>query len=99
MTVYVDTLIKHDLSKKPIRIQRVFREGACHMFTDGPLEDLHAMAERIGMNRSWFQDEGDLPHYDLNPRRREAAVRAGAVECDKRKTVEVMRTNRAKRTA
>lgn len=97
MTVYVDTLIKHDLSGKSAQVQSAFRDGACHMFTDGSLEELHAMAERLGMKRSWFQDHGDLKHYDLNARRRAAAVRAGAVECDKRKTVEVMRSNRARR--
>lgn len=97
MTVYVDTIIKHDLSRKPIRVQRVFKDGACHMFTDGPEEELHTMAESIGMKRSSFQDHGDLKHYDLNPKRREAAIRVGAVECDKRKTVEVMRANRARR--
>jgi hypothetical protein len=97
MTVYVDPLIKHDMSGKTAHVQRVFKNGACHMFTDGSLEELHAMAERIGMRRSWFQDKGDVKHYDLNAQRRAAAVRAGALECDKYKTVEVMRANRAKR--
>lgn len=97
MTVYVDALVVHDLTGKSAQVQRVFKYGACHMFTDGPMEELHTMARQIGMRRSWFQDEGDLPHYDLNPRRRAAAVLAGAVEVDKRKTVEVMRANRAAR--
>jgi L,D-peptidoglycan transpeptidase YkuD (ErfK/YbiS/YcfS/YnhG family) len=97
MTIYVDTLIKHDLTSKPSQFQRVFKDGACHMFTDGPLEELHAAAYRIGMKREWFQDEPFLPHYDLNPMRRAAAVHDGAVECDKYKTVAVMRANRAKR--
>lgn len=96
MTVYVDTLIKYDLTGKSAQVRNVFRDGACHMFTDGPIEELHAMAERIGLKHSWFQD-GDLPHYDLNPKRRMASVFAGAVECDKHKTVAVMRANRAAR--
>lgn len=99
MTVYVDTLIKHDLTGKSSQVQRVFKDGACHMFTDGPVDELHTMAERIGMRRSWFQDEGDLPHYDLNPKRRAAAVAAGARECDKHTTVAVMRANRAARAS
>lgn len=93
MTVYVDTLTQHDLTGKSAQVQRVFKDGACHMFTDGPLEELHAMAQEIGMRRSWFQDHWPLPHYDLNQERRAAAVRAGAVECDKHKTVAVMRAN------
>ena len=97
MTVYVDTLIQHDLSGKPAQVQRVFKDGACHMFTDGPLDELHSMAQKIGMRRSWFQDHWPLPHYDLNRDRRAAAVHAGAVECDKYKTVAVMRANRASR--
>jgi hypothetical protein len=97
MTVYVDVLIVHDLSGKPAQVQRVFEHGACHMFTDGPLEELHAMAGRIGMRRAWFQDHWLLPHYDLNPHRRAIAVRLGAVGCDKHRTVAVMRANRALR--
>lgn len=97
MTVYVDALIQHDLTGKSAQVRRVFKDGACHMFTDSEdQEELHAMAQKIGMRRSWFQDDWPLPHYDLNPKRRAAAVRAGAVECDKHKTVEVMRANRAK---
>lgn len=98
MTVYIDTLIRHDLTGKSAQVQRVFKDGACHMFTDSEdLKELHDMAWTIGMRRSWFQDDRDLPHYDLNPARRAAAVRAGAVECDKYKTVDVMRSNRARR--
>jgi hypothetical protein len=100
VTVYVDTLVKHDLSGKSAQVQRVFKDGACHMFTDSEdLNELHDMAQRIGMRLSWFQDDKVLPHYDLNENRRAAAVRAGAVECDKYKTVEVMRANRARRKA
>lgn len=53
---------------------------SCHMTTDGDMEELHAFAAKIGMKRSWFQDHKIMPHYDLTPARRAAAVRAGAVE-------------------
>lgn len=56
---------------------------SCHLVTDGPLEELHAFAGRIGIRRAWFQG-GKYPHYDLTGRRREAAVRLGAVELDDR---------------
>ena len=40
----------------------------CHMVAD-TLEELHAMADRIGMRRSWFQPRSS-PHYDLSKSRR-----------------------------
>lgn len=52
---------------------------SCHLTTDGPIEDLHAFAKRIGMKRSWFQEHRLMPHYDLTPARRAMAIRAGAV--------------------
>ena len=48
----------------------------CHMATDGPFEELHAFAERLGLRRAWFQRD----HYDLPPHGRAAAVRLGAIE-------------------
>lgn len=52
----------------------------CHMFTDGPIEELHAMAQRIGLKKAWFQNPkpGDHPHYDLAPSMRALALTQGA---------------------
>ncbi len=50
------------------------------------------MAALIGMKRSWFQNEARLPHYDLTPPRRAAAVSAGAREVTRRELVDFMRT-------
>ena len=52
----------------------------CHMFAD-TVEELHAMADQIGMRREWFQGapKHKLEHYDLNSARRGKAVAAGAV--------------------
>jgi hypothetical protein len=44
------------------------------------LDELHAMADRIGLKRSWFQDKSRYPHYDLRPSKRLQAVSYGAVE-------------------
>lgn len=52
----------------------------CHMATDGDLEELHALAKRIGLKRAWFQDHALMPHYDLNASKRVLAVKCGAVE-------------------
>lgn len=43
------------------------------------LEELHAMAEEIGLKRAWFQAHPLHPHYDLTEAKRTAALAAGAV--------------------
>jgi len=50
----------------------------CHMATDGDLAGLHRMAARLGLKRSWFQNEPRHPHYDLTPSKRASALRLGA---------------------
>jgi len=71
VSVYVD-----EVRRWPTRI-RCFRNGSAHLTAD-TLEELHAMAERIGLRRAWFQGRR-VPHYDLTPTRREAALAEGAV--------------------
>ncbi len=96
MTVYVDRLVQHDLSGKSATVRRVFAEGSCHLFTDSAdLTELHEVAARVGMRRSWFQTDGAMPHYDLNLSRRESALAAGAVKADRFTTVECIRIHRA----
>lgn len=66
----------------------------CHMVAD-TLDELHAMADRIGMKREWFQGDASTPHYDVSLTRRAAAITAGAVEVDRRGMCEVIRRLRA----
>ena len=64
MTVYVDDM------------QAPFgRMVMCHMIADNETE-LHAMADRIGIARKWYQGN----HYDIALSKRRLAVAAGAVE-------------------
>jgi hypothetical protein len=52
----------------------------CHMIADSEAE-LHAMADRIGVSRRWFQaPPRHDPHYDIALSKRALAVAAGAVE-------------------
>ena len=50
------------------------------MATDGNLEELHAFASRLGLQRRWFQGQNRHPHYDLVPSKRALALRLGAAE-------------------
>jgi Protein of unknown function (DUF4031) len=84
VSVYVDSLFDHGGSA-------TFRwRRSCHMYAD-TLDELHTMAERIGMKRSWFQNKTKLPHYDLVPSRRAAAVKLGAIEHSRSEMVSFMK--------
>lgn len=71
MSVYVDTEAAHGWQLRGRNIR------SCHMIADTQ-EELHAMAERIGLKRSWFQAKSS-PHYDLMPEWRRSALRHGAI--------------------
>lgn len=55
-------------------------QGGGHMQAD-TLDELHSMADRLGLKRSWFQRgrRAALDHYDLTRGKREQALRLGAV--------------------
>lgn len=81
MTVYVDDMRA-----------ALGRMIMCHMWAD-TLEELLAMADRIGVKRKWIQGHPDLSfgrhrraswvHFDISHGRRLLAVRAGAIETDR----------------
>ncbi|NOU05310.1 MAG: DUF4031 domain-containing protein [Hyphomicrobiaceae bacterium] len=75
MTVYVDNMAApftpdHAPTRKYIM---------CHMMADTE-DEMHAMADKIGVSRNWFQRVPSGNHYDITKSKRAAAVRAGAVE-------------------
>jgi hypothetical protein len=49
------------------------------------IDELHAMAQQIGLRRSWFQDR-TFPHYDVMAGKRLQAIAAGAVAIEIGKT-------------
>lgn len=80
MPVYVDPLMHHGGSA-------TFRwHESCHMYAD-TIEELHIFARSIGLRTAWFQNKR-VPHYDLNRSRHAAAIRAGAVQHDRRQAVD-----------
>jgi Protein of unknown function (DUF4031) len=91
MAVLVDPLREYPHTKLPV-------SRWCHMAVDGPLEELHAFAQRLGIPRRRFQ--GD--HYDLPPHLRAKAVELGAEEVSTRELLKRMagpRGERARRRA
>lgn len=69
MTVYVDRFIGP--------FDRGKWTGGGHLLTSD-LDELHRLAARIGLRRSWFQDK-TFPHYDLTRNKRLNALHNGAV--------------------
>jgi hypothetical protein len=61
----------------------------CHMFAD-TLDELHLMAERIGLKRAWFQG-AKVPHYDICKSKRVLAIKEGALEIDVFQAAELIR--------
>jgi hypothetical protein len=81
MTVYVDDM------KAPFG-----RMIMCHMVADTE-EELHTMADLIGIDRKWYQypEKTRYPHYDIALSKRALAVKAGAKEIRMRECPEICR--------
>jgi hypothetical protein len=73
--VYVDTM------RAPYR-----RMIMCHMGADS-IDELHEMAQKIGVARRWFQ--GD--HYDVCKAKRAIAIAFGAKEITQREMLRIVR--------
>jgi len=79
MAVYVDNMFDTALYKTQWRQSSFYWPRACHMWAD-TLAELIEMADRIGLKRSWLQNNKKLPHYDLTESKRALAVKCGAEE-------------------
>jgi len=55
-----------------------------HMVSTVGPDELHAIAARIGLKRSWFQAGASFEHYDVTPTKRVLAIKLGALEVDAR---------------
>ena len=95
MSVYVDSLRRHVTPYDEAAARVVGERNGhlwCHLFTDGPHDELHAFAQRLGLKRIWAQMGGNsVLHYDLTPPRRAHAVRLGAKEVARREAVMIWR--------
>lgn len=89
--VYVDDM---KAEYKPSHRSGQIKYIMCHMIADTE-EELHAMADKIGVARKWYQ--GD--HYDITQSKRELAVKAGAKELTLRELANMAMKRRRERAA
>ena len=87
MPVYVDS-----------RPHRYRCRVMCYMAAD-TIEELHSMADEIGLKRRWLQDAGRRPHYDICKQMRAEAVKAGAIEISSKEMVLLFRRLQAGQAA
>lgn len=62
----------------------------CHMIADTE-EELHKMAEKIGIERRWYQSKSSVPHYDVSKGKRILAIALGAQEVTSKELVKIAR--------
>lgn len=87
MTVYVDDMAAN-----------YGRMTMYHMMADTD-EELHAMADKIGVARKWHQKAGTPhSHYDICKAMRAKAVRFGAIEIDRYGLNAIIKRKRAVQT-
>jgi hypothetical protein len=88
MAVYVDDMHQSALGS-------FGRMKMCHMIADTD-EELHAMADKIGVARRWHQKppKASASHYDICTSKRAMAIRAGAVEITLRQAAMMCRNRR-----
>lgn len=83
MTVYVDDMAVN------YRNMIMF-----HMLADND-EELHAMADKIGVKRIHHQKAGTVhSHYDICKSKRAIAIQCGAVQIGRRQVAELLRKRR-----
>jgi hypothetical protein len=69
----------------------------CHLLADD-LDELHAFAAALGIERRRFQSKPRRPwvdHYDIDEDRRRTAIALGAIEITRREVCELIARRRA----
>lgn len=87
--VFVDDMYKYPMGEFK-RGPRLYKMS--HMIADTE-EELHAMADTIGLNRKWYQQD----HYDVTMTLRKKAIEAGAIPITLRElSAKAMKRRRAR---
>jgi hypothetical protein len=76
--IYVDELTTY-LSCQVSSQAKKYGLQWCHIFADS-VDELHKMADLIGLKRKWFQNKKNFPHYDIIASKRQQALWYGAQE-------------------
>jgi len=63
-----------------------------HMIAD-TLEELHQMAESIGVARKHFQDKKGKPHYDICKAKKQLVLSLGGIEVNDRTLIKIFNNN------
>lgn len=62
----------------------------CHLVADS-LDELHDFALLLGLQRSWFQSDASIPHYDITVAIRDRAIKLGAISVNSKEIVLLVR--------
>jgi hypothetical protein len=66
----------------------------CHMIADST-DELVAMAKTVGVHPRWIQKKGTAQeHFDICKSKRALALKAGAIDIDRTRFVEIIRAKR-----
>jgi FMN phosphatase YigB (HAD superfamily) len=66
------------------------RMSMSHMVADS-LEELHEMANAIGINKKWFQDKVNKPHYDVCKQKKLLAIKLGAKMVSEKEIIKILK--------
>jgi len=61
-----------------------------HMAAD-TIEELHQMAQEVGVAKRHFQNKQGKPHYDICKQNKLKAIELGAIEVNDREIIELYR--------
>jgi len=95
MTIYVDAVKEYPIAA----IQKSARRWGhswSHMWTDADPQELHLMANRLGLKRSYYQEHSILKHYDVTPNKRTLALQHGAIEMTAKSAIKELLRERIK---
>lgn len=85
-TVYVDDMYTNPMGQ-------FGRMKMSHMWAPD-FDDLHKMADAIGLARRWFQANASTPHYDVSMSLRTKAIELGAEPVTMKELVRIMRDHK-----
>ncbi len=79
MSVYVDEIAEYHSSVVATKARHNGTRWS-HMWCDaGEEEQLHRIAQEIGLKREWFDAAASVCHYDVTPPKRALAISRGAI--------------------